>query len=144
MRGIEPLLQETVARGASDLHVSAGSRPLIRLHGELVALEHPPLARAEARALCYGVLTEAQRRRFEAERELDFAVAVAGPRPLPRQPLLTRGTVGGAFRVIPADLPALERARAATRGRVARPLAARAGAGHRRRRAAARAPRSPP
>src|SRR5262245_35894962 len=64
MRSIDPLLHETVARGASDLHVAADSPPFLRIHGELLALEHPPLARADARALCYGVLTEAQRRRF--------------------------------------------------------------------------------
>src|SRR5262249_39723737 len=109
MRGLEPLLQVTVARGASDLHVSAGSPPRIRLHGDLVALEHPPLARAEARALCYGVLAEAQRRRFEAERELDFAVTIAGLGRFRGNLYVTRGTVGGAFRVIPQTVPTLAR-----------------------------------
>ena len=109
MRGIEPLLQETVTRDASDLHLSAGSAPMIRLHGELVALDHPPLARADVRALCYGVLTEAQRRRFEADRELDFAVMVAGLGRFRGNLYLARGSVGGAFRVIPAELPALSR-----------------------------------
>jgi twitching motility protein PilT len=109
MRGIEPLLQETVTRDASDLHLSAGSAPMIRLHGELVALEHPPLARADVRALCHGVLTEAQRRRFEADRELDFAVMVAGLGRFRGNLYLARGSVGGAFRVIPAELPALSR-----------------------------------
>jgi twitching motility protein PilT len=109
MRGLEPLLQLTVSRGASDLHISVGSPPRIRLHGELVALEHPPLERAEARALCCGVLSEAQRRRFEAERELDFAVAIAGLGRFRGNLYVTRGTVGGAFRVIPQTIPTLER-----------------------------------
>jgi twitching motility protein PilT len=107
MRGIEPLLQETVSRGASDLHVSMGSPPMIRLHGELVALEHPPLGRAETRTLCYGVLADAQRRRFEAERELDFAVAIPGLGRFRGNLHLTRGTIGGAFRVIPQSIPDL-------------------------------------
>ncbi len=108
MRGIEPLLQETVDRGASDLHVCTGSPPLVRLHGELVALDHPPLARVDARALCYSLLGEAQRRRFEAERGLDFAVAVPGLGRFRGNVYLTRGTMGGAFRVIPPAPPALE------------------------------------
>jgi len=107
MRGIEPLLQETVSRGASDLHVSTGSPPMIRLHGDLVALEHPPLGRSEARMLCYGVLAESQRRRFEAERELDFAVALPGLGRFRGNLYLARGTIGGAFRVIPQSIPSL-------------------------------------
>src|SRR5262249_21438389 len=108
MRTIDPLLHETVARGASDLHVTADSPPFLRIHGELLALEHPPLSRAEARALCYGVLTEERRRRFEHERELDFAVAVPGLGRFRGNLYFSRGTVGGAFRVIPADLPVLD------------------------------------
>jgi twitching motility protein PilT len=108
MRGIEPLLQETVSRGASDLHVSTGSPPMVRLHGELVALAYPPLGRAEARTLCYGVLAEAHRRRFETERELDFAVAIPGLGRFRGNLYFARGTVGGAFRVIPQEVPALD------------------------------------
>src|SRR4029453_19394989 len=108
MRGIEPLLQETVSRGASDLHISTGSRPLIRLHGELVALESPPLGRAETRARCLGVLADAQRRRFEAARELDFAVALPGLGRFRGNLYVARGAIGGAFRAIPQTVPALE------------------------------------
>jgi twitching motility protein PilT len=108
MHSIDPLLHETVARGASDLHVAADSPPFLRIHGELVALEHPPLARADARAVCYGVLTEAQRRRFESDRELDFAVTVPGLGRFRGNLYLTRGSVGGAFRVIPPSLPSLD------------------------------------
>jgi len=108
MRTIDPLLHETVARSASDLHVTAESPPILRIHGELVALDHPSLARAEARALCYGVLTEAQRRRFESERELDFAIAVPGLGRFRGNLYFTRGSVAGAFRAIPATLPALD------------------------------------
>src|SRR4029453_15801232 len=108
MRGIEPLLQETVSRGASDLHISTGTRPLIRLHGELVALESPALGRAETRPLCFGVLSDAQRRRFEAARELDFAVALPGLGRFRGNLYVTRGAIGGAFRAIPQTVPALE------------------------------------
>lgn len=109
MRGIEPLLHATIAREASDLHLSAGRPPLLRLHGELVALDHPPLARADTRALCYGVLAEAQRRRFEADRELDFAVMIPGLGRFRGNLYMARGTVGGTFRVIPMEAPTLDR-----------------------------------
>jgi twitching motility protein PilT len=104
MRGLEPLLQETVSRGASDLHVSTGSPPLIRLHGDLVALDHPPLCRGDARAMCYGVLSETQRRLFET----DFAVTIAGLGRFRGNLYLARGAVGGAFRVIPRSIPRLD------------------------------------
>src|SRR5262249_46558550 len=100
MRTIDPLLHETVARSASDLHITADSPPILRIHGELVPLDHPPLARAEARTLCYGVLTEAQRRRFESERELDFAIGLPGLGRFRGNLYLTRGSVAGAFRAI--------------------------------------------
>ncbi len=108
MRGLEPLLRETVSRGASDLHISTGGPPMIRLHGELVSLDAPPLERAEARALCYGVLADAQRRRFEAERELDVAIAISGLGRFRGNLYITRGAIGGAFRVIPSTIPPLE------------------------------------
>src|SRR4030095_4947359 len=108
MRGIEPLLQETVSRGASDLHVSTGSPPMMRLHGELVALAYPPLGRAEARTLCYGVLAEAHRRRFETAREVHLAVGLPGLGRFRGTLYFARGTVGGAFRVIPQEVPALD------------------------------------
>src|SRR5262249_50097582 len=122
-------------------------------HGELLALAHPPLSRAEARALCYGVLTEDQRRRFEHERELDFAVAVPGLGRFRGNLYLTRGTVGGAFRVIPADLPVLDSlarpppaptASAPRRWSPASPTCRAVSCWSAELRAAARAPRSPP
>src|SRR5262249_61478593 len=85
-----------------------GTPRCVGIAGALLALEPPPLSRAEARALCYGVLTEEQRRRFEHERELDFAVAVPGLGRFRGNLYFSRGTVGGAFRVIPADLPVLD------------------------------------
>jgi twitching motility protein PilT len=103
------LLAETVSRGASDLHVCAERPPLIRLHGALIALDHPPLTRAAAQALCCGLLDGAQRRRFEADRELDLAVAVPGLGRFRGNLYVARGGVAGAFRVILAAPPSLDR-----------------------------------
>ncbi len=109
MQPIEPMLAQAVARGASDLHVCAERPPLIRVQGALVALEHPPLTRAAAQALCCGLLDGAQRRRFETDRELDLAVTVPGVGRFRANLYVTRGGVAGAFRMIPAAPPPLDR-----------------------------------
>jgi len=69
---IQRFLELVVERSATDLHVAADSPPLIRIHGKLVALPFPPLTANETKNLCYSLLTDSQRHRFEEESELDF------------------------------------------------------------------------
>jgi len=109
MHAIEPLLGKTVERGASDLHLCAGRPPLVRLHGDLTPLDHPVLAVADVRGLCCGMLGEAQRRRFDRDHELDFAIAIPGLGRFRGNLHLTRGAVAGAFRVVPREPPVLDR-----------------------------------
>jgi twitching motility protein PilT len=109
MNSIEPLLRDTVERGASDLHLCAERPPIIRVHGDLVALDHPPMAPADVRTLCCGMLGEAQRRRFDLEHDLDFAVSIPALGRFRGNLHRARGAVAGTFRVVPRDPPVLDR-----------------------------------
>ena len=64
MPSMEAFLREMIERKASDLHLTTDSPPVIRLHGELVPLAHPPLSGNDTKQLCYSLLTEAQKKKF--------------------------------------------------------------------------------
>src|SRR4051794_22575035 len=78
MVNIQDFLQLMLEAGASDLHVTQDSPPLIRVHGELRPLSYPPLTATDTRQLCYSILTESQKKKFEEESELDFSFAAKG------------------------------------------------------------------
>ncbi len=95
--------------GASDLHLSAGSPPLIRLRGDLHAIEgHEPLTPPVIQRVLYAALTQKQREIFEEELELDFAYAVPGRARFRVNLYRQRESVGAAFRLIPFEIKALE------------------------------------
>jgi twitching motility protein PilT len=108
MPSIEAFLREMIERGASDLHVTTASPPMIRLHGELVALAHPPLGQTDTKNLCYSLLTEAQKKKFEEDNELDFSFGIKGVSRFRGNMYLQKGAVGGAFRMIPHETPKLQ------------------------------------
>src|SRR5512147_731762 len=95
--------------GASDLHVTQDSPPLIRVHGELKPLAYPPLTATDTRQLCYSILTEAQKKKFEEDSELDFSFAAKGVCRFRGNLYNQKGAVGGAFRAIPYEIPPLEK-----------------------------------
>jgi twitching motility protein PilT len=107
MPTIEAFLREMVERGASDLHVTVSSPPMIRLHGHLTPLAHPPLSGTDTKNLCYSLLTEAQKKKFEEQSELDFSFGIRGVSRFRGNLYLQKGSVGGAFRMIPHETPAL-------------------------------------
>jgi twitching motility protein PilT len=72
------LLRAAVRHGASDLHVTAGKPPMLRIDGSLRELNMPVLAAADTRRLLFSVLSPSQRVRLESDRELDFAMSVSG------------------------------------------------------------------
>jgi twitching motility protein PilT len=90
-----------IEKGASDLHVTAGSPPQIRIDGSLVPLKLPPLTPADTKQLCYSVLTDQQRARFEQENELDLSFTVKSLSRFRANVFQQRGSVAGAFRTIP-------------------------------------------
>jgi len=78
MATLPDLLKQTVELGGSDLHLSIGSPPQVRVHGELQKLEHPDLTPSDTKSLAYAVLTDAQKKRFEETLELDFSFGIKG------------------------------------------------------------------
>src|SRR5262245_49886471 len=97
---IHQLLKVMIDRGASDLHVTTGSPPQLRIDGSLVPLKTPPLDPVETKQLCYAILTEDQTVRFEKSNELDLSFGVRGLSRFRANLFVQRGAVGGAFRAI--------------------------------------------
>lgn len=101
MASLHDFLREMVERGASDLHITFGVPPMIRVRGELLPLDYPPLKPQETRQLCYSILTDAQKHRFEEQQELDFSFGVRGLSRFRANIFMQRGALAGAFRLIP-------------------------------------------
>jgi twitching motility protein PilT len=103
------LLVEVLEKGASDLHITAGARPTIRLHGSLGQLEERPILTPPViQRMMYAILTQRQREKFEEELELDFAYAVPGKARFRVNLYRQRDALGAAFRLIPYEIKALE------------------------------------
>jgi twitching motility protein PilT len=97
----------TVERGGSDLHLCAGSAPMVRLHGVLIPLTGDILDTETCRELIYGIFTENQRARFEETWELDFALTVQKLGRFRSNAHYSRGAVEATFRYIPDEIPSL-------------------------------------
>ena len=93
--------------GASDLHITTDSPPVLRVDGALVPTDTPPLTAAQTMELCFSVLDEGQRTRFTDERELDFSLDAPGLSRFRVNFFWQRGSVAGAFRVISYSVPSL-------------------------------------
>jgi twitching motility protein PilT len=103
------LLVTVLERGASDLHLTAGARPTLRLNGSLSAMEdRPVLTPPVLQQMMYEILTQKQRERFEEELELDFAYAVPGRARFRVNLYRQREALGAAFRLIPYEIKKLE------------------------------------
>jgi twitching motility protein PilT len=101
MANLHQLLKAMVEKGASDLHVTTGSPPQLRIDGKLVPLKTPPLSPVDTKQLCYSILTDAQKHKFEEESELDLSFGVKGLSRFRANIFMQRGAVAGAFRTIP-------------------------------------------
>ena len=95
------LLKAMIEKGASDLHITTGSPPQLRIDGKLHPLKMPPLSPQETKQLCYSVLTDAQKHRFEETNELDLSFSVQKFSRFRGNVFVQRGNVAGAFRAIP-------------------------------------------
>ena len=101
MANLHDMLKELIERGGSDLHITTNSPPQMRVDGQLIALDMPPLNPVETKQLCYSVLTETQKHKFEEENELDLSFGVKGLSRFRSNIFLQRGAVAGVFRTIP-------------------------------------------
>lgn len=101
MATLYDLLKQMIDRGASDLHVTTGSPPRLRIDGKLIPIDHPPLTPVDTKNLCYSILTDAQKHRFEENNELDLSFGIKGLSRFRANIFMQRGAVAGAFRTIP-------------------------------------------
>ncbi len=103
------LLMEVVERRASDLHLTAGAPPTVRVRGRLQAVEgYPTLTPTDAREIVYSILSNDQRQRLENNWQLDFAYQVPGRARFRVNAYFQRSALGAAFRLIPFDISPLE------------------------------------
>ncbi|MBI5204914.1 MAG: type IV pilus twitching motility protein PilT [Nitrospirae bacterium] len=104
MATLYDLLKIMIEKGASDLHITTGSPPRVRVDGRLIPLDHPQLTPADTKTLCYSVLTDAQKHKFEENNELDLSFGVKGLSRFRGNVFMQRGAVAGAFRTIPFQI----------------------------------------
>ncbi|MHC9544518.1 MAG: type IV pilus twitching motility protein PilT [Vulcanimicrobiota bacterium] len=105
---IKNFINEAVEREASDLHIVAGIPPSIRVHGEIIFLDHDRLTAEETRAIIYELLTPEQIKSFEEEWDLEFSFSEPAMGRFRASIYIDKGTVGGAFRVVPLSLKSRE------------------------------------
>jgi len=104
MPSLHELLKGMTERNASDLHLTVGSPPQLRIDGRLAPVSMPPLTSSETKQMCYSILTEAQKHKFEQENELDLSFGIIDLSRFRANIFMQRGTVAGAFRTIPYQI----------------------------------------
>jgi twitching motility protein PilT len=103
------LLMEVVHRKASDLHLSSGAHPTVRVRGKLTPLEdYPKLSPTDTREIVYSILSGDQRQRLETDWQLDFAYSIPGHARFRVNAYYQRGAIGAAFRLIPFSLTSID------------------------------------
>jgi twitching motility protein PilT len=102
------VLLEVLRLKASDLHLTAGSPPMVRQKGRLGALDYPVLTPQQTREIIYSILTNDQRKKLENEWQIDFAYSIPGQGRFRVNAYFQRASLGAAFRLIPNEMPALD------------------------------------
>ena len=102
------LLAFTMQNDASDLHLSAGSPPIIRSSGQLKRVKADPLSSEDIRTMLYSVMTEEQRAEYEKNLEIDFAIALGEKARFRVNGFTTRLGACAVFRTIPTEVPTME------------------------------------
>ena len=108
MVGMRELLEDMVAKGASDLHLTAGLPPQIRVDGNVQASQFPVLTGEETKRLAYSILNEEQKKRYENEKELDLSFGVQGISRFRANVFQQRGVTSMAIRQIPYEIHSFE------------------------------------
>ena len=105
---ITDLLIETQKNGASDLHLSTDNPPLLRLNGEMIPHQSPPLSADEVKQMIYSVMTEQQRAEFERDWEIDFAISFGDNMRFRINAFNNIAGPAAVMRVIPTDILSLD------------------------------------
>ncbi len=105
---VSELLLFVQKEGASDLHVSAGEQPMVRIHGEVRRIEVPALAKEEVHNMLYDILNDQQRKKFEEVHELDFSIEMKGIARFRVNAFRQQRGDAIAFRIIPSKIMSLE------------------------------------
>jgi len=102
---IQQLFKFMVDNKASDLHITVGTAPGMRIHGEVVKIKIPFLKPEDTKRLIYQILTEEQKSEFEKNLELDFSFGIKGLARFRANVFYSKGSVAGVFRQIPSTIP---------------------------------------
>jgi twitching motility protein PilT len=105
---LHQLLKVMLDKGASDLHITTGCPPQLRIDDDLVPLRTEALTPVDTKQLCYSILTDAQKLRFEEDQELDLSFGVKNLARFRANIFMQRGAVAGAFRLVPYNLIPLQ------------------------------------
>lgn len=103
------LLKAMVDQDGSDLHITVGVPPEIRIHGRMVKVKTDPLTAQDVKEICYSVITEAQKIEFEKHQELDFSFGIKDVSRFRGNLFNQKGSVAGVFRRIPFQVPEFEK-----------------------------------
>jgi twitching motility protein PilT len=101
------ILIEVIEAGASDLHLTAGSPPMVREKGLLRPLDYPQLSPQDTREIVYSILNNEQRKRLETDWQIDLSYSVPSRARFRVNAFFQRASIGAVMRVIPQDIPAL-------------------------------------
>lgn len=99
------LLKFAADQGASDLHIVAGSQPALRVNGRIVRVKTDTLTKEMTRKLCYSVLNDGQKSRFEEAKELDFSFDIKNMARFRANYFFQKNAVSGVFRKVPVAIP---------------------------------------
>jgi twitching motility protein PilT len=103
------VLLEVINRRASDLHITAGAPPMVRVRGRLAPIDgYPVLTPTDTREIVYSILSNAQRQKLENNWQLDFAYQIPGTARFRVNAYFQRSAIGAAFRLIPFDVVPFE------------------------------------
>lgn len=102
---IQQLFKLMVDSNASDLHITSGTSPGLRVHGEIIKVKTAPLNGEDTKRLIYQILTEDQKNEFEKKLELDFSFGIKGLARFRANVFNSKGAVAAVFRIIPSIVP---------------------------------------
>lgn len=105
---INEMLEEVIKRGASDLHITVGVPPVLRVNGVLKRMDQPRLTSNDTREMVYSILTAKQRETLETNLEFDLSYSVPGSARFRVNAYFQRNSVGAAFRIIPYRIKTIE------------------------------------